>query len=137
MAGIRLRIVILSGFFLSAGCATLLSQREYPIYVMSTPEGAEVDLICGQREPVTIGKTPFTYNWDPERHCSLRFRKADHADVSEVLHTELNTTAIANCGSPAYIFIPIDWYTESYLRPREAVIEGKFQPDKTNESPEK
>ena len=82
--------------------------------------------MCGSQEPVSVGRTPFTYHWEPQKDCSLRFQKPDYRDVTEDLQTEFDTTAIGNCGSPAYVFIPVDWYTDAYLRPRDMVIDAEL-----------
>ncbi len=75
---------ILILFLFSVGCATS------SLRVSSTPEGADVTLIAGDRAPISVGKTPLELDQknQPELFQSalqMQFSKEGHAPVSVIV----------------------------------------------------
>ncbi|MBL8018248.1 MAG: hypothetical protein JNM27_01165 [Leptospirales bacterium] len=117
----------LSLILLFTGCASVFSPREYPIYLDSQIDGVSVSLFCPRRLPESLGTTPLTFYWTPEESCFVEFQKEGYQSKRLPVKTTVNPVAVGNCGSPGYLFWPVDLYTGRYLRPSDPAMRASLE----------
>lgn len=92
----RTAIVIATTSSLLSGCASIISDSNWPVTIRSTPDNASFSIVNQKGEKVRSGTTPATFNlasgagyFDGETY-TLTFKKAGYQETTAILDTNIN-----------------------------------------------
>lgn len=121
-----LRLLVLS-LGLPGGCATIMSQSQWPVTLHSRPEGAEVQVVNAGGQLVYAGITPASISLTSKRAYfrgevyQVTFSKAGYAPCTVELATRMNGWYLFNVPFGIFGFLIIDPVTGAMYRLDSAV----------------